>query len=129
LASLTNLEILDLEYTNVVAADLKELSSLARLRELKLTQTEVRGDLRFLSSLASLESLKLYDTKVKAADLTPLVRLPRLRSLDLGYAYLGDGATELLSQMKQLKWLRVSMDDDELPELRAALPECEIQEH
>ena len=118
LSRLANLETLDLDYTNVVAADLTELGGLSRLRELKLTATEVSGDLRFMASLENLEYLSLYfNTKVKAADLGPLVHLTRLRSLDLGYTHLGEDATALLRQMNQLKWLRVSIGPDALQEL------------
>jgi hypothetical protein len=130
LAGLTDLETLNLEYTDVTSADLAELGTLMRLRVLELTDTRIGGDMQFLSRLESLETLKLYDTKVKAADLTPLIGLKHLRSLDLGYTDLRPNGMAFLRQMKQLTSLRVSnFDEDEFKELQATLPECEILRH
>lgn len=130
LSGLSKLETLDFDYTNVTSGDLEPLASLKRLQDLKLTGTNVSGDLCFISSLENLETLSLYDTNVTDHDVGQLVGLSCLRSLDLGYTTLGSKGTAYLRQMKQLKWLRVSiMDHAERSALQAALPECQIDFH
>jgi hypothetical protein len=130
LSGLANLESLNLQYTDVTSADLAPLAKLKRLREFELTKTKIRGDFHFMSSLECLETLRLYDTKVTGEDLESLVGLPHLRSLDLGYTDVGAKGRTYLTQMKQLKWLRISnLDQVELQALRASLPECEVMRH
>jgi len=129
LSRLAGLDKLNLEYTNVTDGDLAALVTLKQLREFDLTRTKVGGDLNYMSALEHLESLRLYDTEVNGSDMKSLVGLAHLRSLDLGYTSIGSNGFAYVRQMKQLRWLRVSCDADELRALQRALPECSIIRH
>ena len=129
LSGLAGLERLNLEYTNVTDGDLASLVTLKQLREFGLTRTKVGGDLNYLSSFEHLELLRLYDTEVTGSDMKSLVGLAHLRSLDLGYTSIGSSGFAYVRQMKQLRWLRISCNADELRALQRALPECSVIRH
>lgn len=131
LPSRPRLSALDLYNSEVSGAALASIGQCAGLTELSLYMCQVDGSgIRHLSRLTNLETLNLTNTDVTAADLKELANLKRLRRLELTDTKVGGDARAYLRQMKQLKWLRVSnFDEDELEELRAALPECQIDRH
>ena len=79
------------------------LSELKNLKSLTLTETPV-SDLSPLAELKNLESLILVATKV--SDLSPLSELKKLKSLSV---------------------LSTPVSEEQVEELRLALPNCQIQ--
>ena len=78
LATLNNLEMLDLAFSNVT--DLTPVMELHKLRDLRLTDTKV-VDLKPLAGLKNIKYLDLQDTGV--TDLKPLEKMRQLSNLDL----------------------------------------------
>ena len=119
---LTNLKALDLGHN-----DIRELDFLLPhldLRILILAQCRI-DDITTLVSLKNLEYLELFNNDIK--DLSPLAGLKNLKHLNLCYNPFID-ITPLL-QMQQLKRLWISkelLSEDQIQQLEAALPDCEI---
>ncbi|KMW58014.1 Leucine-rich repeat containing protein [Candidatus Rhodobacter oscarellae] len=77
IAELTNLQSLDLDYTQVT--DLTPIAGLDKLQILQILSTQVT-DLTPIAGLGQLQRLELNSTQV--SDLTPIVGLDKLQSLD-----------------------------------------------
>jgi hypothetical protein len=122
LAELKNLRSLDLNLTQV--SDLSPLAELKKLEELVLYATQV-SDLSPLAELKSLIVLELSNTQV--SDLSPLAELKNLAGLGLDGTLVSD-----LSPLAELKNLEVlllndcSVNEEQVQELRLALPNCTI---
>jgi serine/threonine protein kinase len=141
LKTLTGLIYIDLRENGVES--LSSLSSMAELQALFVSDNPVR-DLTPLQSLESLRVLRLSRTKV--TDLTPLKALPKMRSLCLDGTAVSDytplqsmnlrhltvsniNDIEVLKSLTTLKRLTIygsKLSPDQDLELRAALPNCEI---
>ena len=101
LASLTNLELLDLASTGV--SDVSSLASLTNLERLYLASTFVSD----VSSLASLTNLRtLYLGGPFVSDVSSLVSLTNLRTLYLSGTLVSDVSS--LASLTNLRWLSLS---------------------
>ena len=98
LASLTNLEELDLASTGV--SDVSALARLTNLEELRLLNTGV-SDISLLARLTNLEELDLYGTGV--SDVSSLASLTNLKWLHLGWTGVSD--VSLLARLTNLERL------------------------
>ncbi len=124
LASLTNLQWLDLSDTEV--SDVGPLSSLTNLQELILSSTQVT-DIGPLSSLTNLNKLALSSTKI--SDIGPLSSLKNLKLLYLQVTKVSDvGPLYYLKNLQELWIYDADVTDEQIKELRKALPNCEILE-
>ena len=101
LASLTNLTSLRIIYNPI--SDITPLQSLTNLTTLELFDNQI-NDITPLQSLTSLTELSLFDNQI--IDITPLQSLTNLTELRLG----GNQISE-----------------EQIMELREALPDCEIE--
>lgn len=122
LCGMTRLKCLGLQGTNV--RDLSPLANLKHLRFLQLDRTQVT-DLTPLARLSSLETLQLDETPVN--DIAPLSRLSKLEWLNLDGTQVADLPD--MSSMTRLKYLSVvqtRLDEDEVNELQAEIPQCRI---
>ena len=130
-----NLLALDLGHNNLT--DVSFLRNMPRLRVLILAENQKLRDIEPIGELQDLEYLELFWTAVR--DLTPLTKLPNLMDLNLSKTEVSDWRP--LMEMKQLKRLWVAnmkiivslkpyktrkMTDEEMQELREALPDTEI---
>jgi Leucine-rich repeat (LRR) protein len=95
------LRALDLEGSSVDDCGLRELRGLAQLQVLRLGSTAVT-DLVELRKLQELEGLGLSDTRVTDASIPTLLRLPRLRWIDLSRTKVGGSGVAVLSQSRSL---------------------------
>lgn len=102
LKNLTALQALDLNDTKV--SNLESLGNLSQMRRLYLSDTQV-SDIGVLARFTNLQSLELKNTKV--SDLTPLFGLGTLRSLKLS---------------------GTPVNDEQLGELKKALPNLQIEQ-
>ena len=122
LSSLTNLTKLGLADTQV--NDITPLSSLTDLTILYLSRTPI-SDISPLSLLTDLNWLELDDTQIN--DISPLSSLTKLTYLDLIGIKIYDITP--LKSLKNLKTLKVnsnSLTQDQIDELKDALPNCSI---
>ena len=122
LAGLKNLRWLAIRGTPV--SDLTLLARLTGLKELELEYTQV-SDLTPLAKLASLEVLFLSNTQV--SDITPLAKLTSLQELYLDGTPVSD-ITPLatLTSLRELYLEGTPVREEQVEELRRALPKCEI---
>ena len=122
LAGLKRLEWLAIRGTPL--SDLTPLAKLTRLQELELEYTQV-SDLTPLAGLNNLRWLNLQNTQV--SDLTPLAGLANLKYLYLNNTQVSDLAP--LAKLTSLKWLdlyETPVSEEQVEELRKALPNCII---
>ena len=109
------------------STNLKDISPLARLtsvRELYISKNDV-SDLSPLGKMKNLEVLNANSCPIE--DLSPLADLTRLRELHL----MDTGVVDLsplanLTHLEELHLDSLSYTDDQVKELRAMLPNCQI---
>ena len=96
-----------------------------------MSVTEVSdADLTHLKGLTGLQRLWLQDTKVSDAGLVHLERLTALQELDLSNTQVSDAGLKHLNGMSSLQRLcliNTHVSDEGVAELRAALPNCNIE--
>ena len=96
-----------------------------------MSVTEVSdADLTHLKGLTGLQRLWLQDTKVSDAGLVHLERLTALQELDLSNTQVSDAGLKHLKGMSSLRrlWLlNTQVSDVGVAELRAAMPNCNIE--
>jgi hypothetical protein len=153
LAALVNLEDLDLGYTRVTDAGLKNLAGLTQLRKLTLTDTSAGDEgmeaiarlenlrtldlngtrignagVAKLQTLTELRELDLTDCAVSDAGLTWLAKLPNLEKLDISGTRITAHSLYTLMSMHQLKSLSIheTLIVPAIDQLRRALPDCKI---
>lgn len=88
------------------------------------------ADLTHLEGLTGLERLWLHDTQVSDAGLEHLKELNAIQELDLSNTRVSDVGLKHLKGMSSLKrlWLiNTHVSDEGVAELRAALPNCNIE--
>jgi len=121
LAELKNLEWLSLSSQ---VSDLSPLAELKSLKRLYFSNTQV-SDLSPLAELKNLE--RLYFSNTQVSDLSPLAELKNLEWLDLRDTQVNDLSP--LADLKSLELLRLEntqVSDEQVQELRQALPHCLI---
>lgn len=83
-------------------ADYLPLASIRRLRRLKVSRCAPMGDLTWTRGMEYLDFVSLVETKVLNGDLSPLLSLPRLRSVGAGnrrdYSHSGEELNALLNE-------------------------------
>ena len=140
LAVLKNLEGLSLGDTEV--SDLSPLAEVKSLESLRLRippqvsdlspwdrgRDRYRAQVSDLSPLAELKSLRTLDLRMTyVRDLSPLAELKNLKTLDLGKTRVSDLSP--LTELKNLKTLVLlgkQVSDEQVQELKQALPNLEI---
>jgi uncharacterized membrane protein len=88
------------------------------------------ADLTHLEGLTGLQLLWLHDTQVSDAGLEHLKGLNAIKELDLSNTQVSDMGLKHLKEMRSLKrlWLiNTHVSHDGVAELRAALPNCNIE--
>ncbi len=114
----------------IIDSDLANLTGLARLKTLNLTNTVVSDKgLAYLKGLPALESLYLDATRVTDAGLPGLTKLRGLRELHLSRNKITDVGADQLTQLHKLELLNLSntnVSEESVKRLRAALPKCQI---
>lgn len=109
LAEFTDLEYLSLWGTTVGDDDIRRLASLANLQAIDLSYTDVTGkSIRSLSSLKKLAYLRLEGCDVKDEHLAPLARMPQVSMLYLGRTKVTDAGLKHLRGLKDLNVLQLS---------------------
>ncbi|MDA1049384.1 MAG: leucine-rich repeat domain-containing protein [Planctomycetota bacterium] len=122
LAELKKLESLRLSYTSVT--DLSPLAELKNLESLHLDGTLVT-DLSPLAALENLSDLDLRRTPV--TDLSPLAKLKNLKELRLNETLVNDlSPLAGLKNLGSLSLVYTRVSDEQVQELRQALPNCKI---
>ncbi|MCL2087209.1 MAG: leucine-rich repeat domain-containing protein [Oscillospiraceae bacterium] len=125
LRHMNNLEKLNL-YTNKIS-DITPLEDLLNLRELNLTVNEIEN-ISGLKNLSNLEILSLNSNKI--IDISVLEYLPNLRELSIGWNKIND--VDTLKKLSKLEYLLVhatSLNDEQVAEIRLALPNCIVSHH
>jgi len=109
LAGLKSLQSLYLHGTKVTGAGLKELAGLKSLQSLTLRFTQVTdAGLKHLAGLKSLQTLDLRSTKVTDAGLKHLAGLKSLQTLNLSFTQVTDAGLKELAGLKSLQTLNLS---------------------
>ena len=122
LSKLTNLE--ELEFYNVKVSNLEPIANLTNLKELRLRKLPA-SNLEPLRNIKNLEKLRLYEMPI--SDIEPLrnlTKLEEIRMYDVDVKNL-----DVLFYLKNLKvlWLlAVPVSNEQVKELRKALPDLEI---
>lgn len=108
----------------------KVLKELQGLRSLSLSGCAIEAaDLTAILTLRHLETLDISYTSVTSVELAMLVRLPSLRTLAVNGVRLGDGSGTVLGQLTGLRALSVmetGLTDQQIAELQRSLPACLI---
>jgi len=120
----------DLSKTKVTDAGLKELASLPELQELNLRNTAVTGaGMKDLKGLKKLVKVVLADTQVADAELRDLKELQTVQSLDLTNTWITDAGLRDLKDLKGLKELTLTgtlVTPAGQKKLNSVLPQCKI---
>jgi hypothetical protein len=130
LESLTGLEVLDLDHSNVTDIGLAHLQGQTGLKELYLSETAITdAALTRLQPLKHLQVLNLGQTLITDSGLSDLRGLSDLQYLDLSGTQVTDEGLVNLQGLKALEML--SLDGSQVTNasvirLRQALPNCEI---
>ncbi|MCL2108747.1 MAG: leucine-rich repeat domain-containing protein, partial [Oscillospiraceae bacterium] len=122
LEGLSNLESLVLWGNQI--SDISPLANLTNLIGLSLNGNKI-SDISPLANLTNLEHLGLSDNQI--SDITPISNLTNLTNLYLQINQISDVST--LSGLSSLEWLGLwsnPISNEQIDELRIALPECNI---
>ena len=107
LAALTNLQQLNLSYTQV--SDVSVLAALTNLQQLNLWNMQV-SDVSVLAALTNLQQLNLWNTQV--SDVSALAALTNLQQLDLSGTQVSDvNALAALTNLRQLNLSLTQVSD------------------
>jgi Leucine-rich repeat (LRR) protein len=148
------LEILEFDRSPVTSACLSEIAKLSSLRSLTLSETQVT-DISPLAALPNLIRLDLSFSKTRDADLSSLSQFPSLRAINArGLLITDKGVEEIakcsqleevgltgaklsatglrplqgLKNLKKVMLLLAVYDSADLGALKAALPECKVDQ-
>jgi Leucine-rich repeat (LRR) protein len=106
LSRLTNLEDLDVSFSQITDQGLSKLLELQSLKSLVLQNTQITNlGLRPLREFSRLESISLDMTKITDFGLSSLVGLTSLKSLLAAYTNISDNALRYIGQAPQLQVL------------------------
>ena len=110
LTGLKHLTALNLRRTQVTDAGLKELAGLKQLTWLNLGGTHITdAGVKDLAELQHLKMLKVFDTKLTGTGLKDLVGLMQLSKLDIEVTPLTDEGVKAIAELKQLTWLNLTL--------------------
>ena len=108
LKGLTQLQVLDLNFTRVSDAGLVHLKGLTQLQWLNVSLTAVSdAGLAHLKGLTQLQRLELRNTTVSDAGLAHLKGLTQLQSMDLTGTKVSEAGLAHLKGLTQLQWLEL----------------------
>jgi hypothetical protein len=120
----------NLSYTPVTDADLKDLKEFKQLHRLLLDRTKVTdAGLKEIKELKQLQWLVLSRTAVTDAGLRDIKEFKQLQDLFLEDTKITDAGLKEIKELKQLGRLelrRTQVTDAGVKELREALPRCAI---
>jgi hypothetical protein len=125
IASLNQLQSLDLTGCPTEDHDLKQWGGQLKLKELNLSFTDVTDKgLAHLTSMKSLGTLCLADTEVGDRGMLSLSKLSEMKNLDLSHTKITDaGLTPLASlKLQSLNLRRTALTDASIPELCRIAP-------
>ena len=130
LLSLTELEELHLDYSEITDAGVALLASLPKLRILDLKGTKISDEgLAHLGGLHQLEGLYLTRTSVTDAGMVYLSSLTKLKTLILWDTAVSDGGLTHLTSLTELKELilwNTKVTQQGASALQQALPDCDV---
>ncbi len=130
LSQFRELRRLSLDETAITDAGLAYLSGLRELRFLNLNRTAMTdAGLVHLEKLSNLIELHLANTAVADGGLAQVGDLTNLEILNLnGTAVTGSGFAQLskLNKLRKLYLFGIAAKANEIKELKAALPDCEV---
>lgn len=118
----------DATEANLYGRDITDISSILKLKNLEkldLCANEIENIYVFQYLKAPLRELRIANNRI--SDGTPLMYLDSLELLDVSGNNLS--SVSPIRQISTLKWLKLSgnpLSDEQIEELRAALPDCEI---
>ncbi len=125
------IEMVNLNNTQVTDAGLAQLQRLTGLHSLNLSDTEVTdAGMAHLQGLSGLEGLSLINTKVTDVGLAHLQGLTGLQVLRLDKTQITDAGLAHLQKLTRLQGLTLTntqITDAGLAQLRRALPNCRIE--
>ena len=132
IASLTDLEQLDLRLTTIGDEGVVHLKGLKRLRFLNLFRTRT-GDagLKTIGGLPDLETLLIGGTRITNEGLAHVSRLARLKKLSVFDTQIGDAGLDHLTKLSHLETLLIGkskISDDGVKRIQAALPKIRFSE-
>ena len=123
LGQFKNLHTLDLSFTAVTNTGLNELAQFANLQSLNLSGTKVTGErLKELAPLTNLHTLNLSRVAVNDTNLKALAPLTNLHTLDLSFTQVTDPGPRELVSLKNLQTLNLSNTTVTDAGLRAVAP-------
>lgn len=122
------IEAVDLDFKkDHFDADLHRVTRLPYLDELTIRNLPAERDLSELTSCPRLRRLVLGRSDLDKACIMNLTKLPSLRYLCITRdCKLAPSAVDALVELKQLDWLIVSCEADELDSVRTKLPNCYV---
>jgi Leucine-rich repeat (LRR) protein len=111
LASLSNLQSLNLESCDITDASLAHLASLSRLQSLNFKHCRgfKEAGLAHLASLSNLKSLKLWGCNITDAGIPHLALLANLQSLEIDQYHSPGGNLVHLTRLSKLQWLMLPL--------------------
>ena len=122
---MVNLTLLSFNYNRI--SDVSVLAGLTNLTTLALHGNRI-SDVSVLAGLTNLTTLILFDNPLN--DLSVLAELPHLRELGLSSNQIGDiSALFGLTNLQRLQILGRTLSNEQLAELRAALPNTAVSIH
>lgn len=101
-----NLEILDLDNTQLQDDDLKNVAGFKKLRILSLQENPITNTgLKQISGMKTLENLALAKTKITGEGLEHIAGLKKLQTLNLSFCNIGDEGLKHLTKMTDMETL------------------------
>jgi len=130
LSKAQNLTGLSVPQTRITNAGIKELAAFKHLHTLNVFDTQISdAGLKELATLKQLKRLYLGNTKITDAGLRDLAALPQLNTITLDGAEITDAGLEELANFEQLVMvgvMRTKVTKAAVEKFKKALPKCRI---
>ena len=131
LSKAQNLTGLSVPQTRITNAGIKELAAFKHLHTLNVFDTQISdAGLKELATLKQLKRLYLGNTKITDAGLRDLAALPQLNTITLDGAEITDAGLDELAKFEQLVMvgvMRTKVTKAAVEKFKKALPKCRIQ--
>jgi len=131
LSKAQNLTGLSVPQTRITNAGIKELAAFKHLHTLNVFDTQISdAGLKELATLKQLKRLYLGNTKITDAGLRDLAALPQLNTITLDGAEITDAGLDELANFEQLVMvgvMRTKVTKAAVEKFKKALPKCRIQ--